>query len=147
MAILILLYYYYNGYYIWSCSIYWCLSEQGCTIKWSNRWMADVYRKGGRGNNLWLCISSLVSYTHSFFKILIPYWNFDPFIKSFKHFYLSRFVFLLHKFDIQKTINIFFVKFFFYILGIQFLFSIIHLYSIILKLSAIPSLQTFKPAT
>lgn len=62
--------------------------------------------KGGRGNNLWLCtcISSFVSCIHSFFKILIPYWNFDPFIKSFKHFYLLRFVFLLHNFDIQKTI-------------------------------------------
>lgn len=106
VAIFILLYYYYNGHYIWSCSIYWCLSEQGCTIKWSSIWMADVYRKGGRGNNLWLCtcISSFVSCIHSFFKILIPYWNFDPFIKSFKHFYLLRFVFLLHNFDIQKTI-------------------------------------------
>lgn len=58
VAIIILLYYYYDGYHIWSCSIDWCLSEQGCTIKWSNRWIADVYRKGG---GVTICGYSIVS--------------------------------------------------------------------------------------
>lgn len=44
------LYYSYNGYYIWSCSIHWCLISRDVPllIKRSNRWMADIYREWGR---------------------------------------------------------------------------------------------------